>query len=94
VLADSTRTLVLREASYPVVHYIPLDGVDRSALSPSDTTTYCPYKGNASYLNVDDGPADAVWQYAEPYPAVEQIAGHVAFYPDRVTIEIDGGRRD
>jgi uncharacterized protein (DUF427 family) len=51
-LAESTSTLVLREASYAPVRYIPLVDVDRSRLCDSETTTYCPYKGNASYFSI------------------------------------------
>lgn len=91
-VADSTNTLVLQEANYPGVRYIPLADVDRTLLAPSDTTTYCPYKGEASYWSItaDSGRGeDAVWFYAEPYAAVEPIRDHVAFYPDRVDITIE-----
>jgi uncharacterized protein (DUF427 family) len=49
IIADTDRALTMREASYPPVYYIPLTNVDLSALLPSSTTTYCPYKGQASY---------------------------------------------
>ena len=91
-LAHSTATLVLQEADYPAVRYIPLADVDRTLLAPSDTATYCPYKGDASYWSIttDAGRGeDAVWSYREPYAAVEQIRDHVAFYPDRVEITIE-----
>jgi uncharacterized protein (DUF427 family) len=90
-LADSTATLVLQEANYPPVRYIPLTDVDETLLASSDTSTYCPYKGDASYRSITalDGPGeDAVWFYHEPYAAVEPIRDHVAFYPDRVEITI------
>jgi uncharacterized protein (DUF427 family) len=89
VVADSTAALVLREAAYPPVYYIPLADVDATLLRPSSTQTYCPYKGDASYHSVagpDGEIVDAIWTYLEPYPAVGEIAGHVAFYPDRVRI--------
>ena len=89
VLADTSKALVLREASYPPAYYVPLADVDEALLRPSQTQTYCPYKGDASYYSVA-GPegelTDAVWTYTTPYPAVAEIAGHVAFYPDRVSI--------
>ena len=90
-LADSTATLVLQEASYPPVRYIPLSDVDQTLLAESDTSTYCPYKGDASYRSINALPErgeDAVWFYHEPYAAVEPIRDHVAFYPDRVEITI------
>jgi len=89
-LADTARALDLREASYPAVLYIPVDDVDRSVLRASDQHTYCPYKGEASYYDITPAGSasleDAVWYYPDPYPAVADIEGHVAFYPDRVTI--------
>jgi uncharacterized protein (DUF427 family) len=90
-IADSTATLVLHEADYPPVRYIPLTDVDQALLASSDTSTYCPYKGDASYWSVTTEPGrgdDAVWTYTEPYAAVEPIRDHVAFYPNRVEITI------
>jgi uncharacterized protein (DUF427 family) len=89
VVADTSKALVLREASYPPAYYLPLEDVDPEVLRPSQTQTYCPYKGDASYYSVagpDGEITDAIWTYADPYPAVSEIAGHVAFYPDRVEI--------
>ena len=91
VVADSRKALTLREASYPPVHYIPRADVDMALLKPSAHQTYCPYKGDASYLGIRGGDAhlaNAVWSYEHPYDAVARIAGHLAFYPDRFTIEI------
>ncbi len=95
VVAETDRALELHEAAYPPVLYIPLDDVDRSLLKESDEHTYCPYKGEASYFDVDTGtgaglPA-SIWFYDDPYPHVEAIAGHVAFYADRFTIESASG---
>jgi uncharacterized protein (DUF427 family) len=87
VVADSRRTLTLREATYPPVHYVPMSDVDSALLLPSDTASYCPYKGDASYFSIPiggDRSVDAVWAYRSPYPAVAPIKDHVAFYPDRV----------
>jgi uncharacterized protein (DUF427 family) len=90
VIADTTAALTLREADYPPVHYIPLDDVVPGALRPSTSETYCPYKGDAAYYDVvlpgGRELADAVWTYPAPYPAVDAIAGHVAFYADRVQV--------
>jgi uncharacterized protein (DUF427 family) len=93
VVADTTRALTLREAGYPPVQYIPFDDVDQALLASSDTQTYCPYKGNASYYTIalPDGRAlaDAVWVYREPYDSVAPIADHVAFYTDRVQVVVE-----
>jgi len=90
-IADSRSTLVLRETNYPPVRYVPLADVDRSLLAPSDLTTYCPYKGDASYYSIVPDPergTDAVWFYDQPYAAVAPIKDHIAFYPDRVEIVV------
>jgi uncharacterized protein (DUF427 family) len=88
-VADSSATLTLREASYPPVQYFPIADVDQTVLRPSPTSSYCPYKGDASYYTIsapEGNIEDAIWTYAEPYPAVEVIAGYLAFYPDRVEV--------
>jgi uncharacterized protein (DUF427 family) len=88
VVADTTSALTLREASYAPVQYIPIEDVDPNALEPSDHTTYCPFKGDASYYSLAFGEngENAVWEYRRPYDAVSAIEGHVAFYADRVEV--------
>ena len=85
LVADTTAALSLQEATYPAVLYIPRSDVQTSHLAATDTESYCPYKGDASYFTVEaeDGSVvkDAIWSYEQPYPEVAQIAGHVAFYP-------------
>ncbi|WP_423198767.1 MULTISPECIES: DUF427 domain-containing protein [unclassified Cupriavidus] len=92
VIADSRRALTLKEATYPAVHYIPREDADMSQLSRTMHTTYCPYKGDCAYYSIPLGGArgnNAVWTYEAPYEAVSAIAGHLAFYPDRVdSIEV------
>ena len=61
-------------------------------LQPSSHETYCPYKGDASYYSLRDDERsadDAVWTYRTPYDAVAEIADHVAFYPQHVTVTTD-----
>jgi uncharacterized protein (DUF427 family) len=74
------------------VQYIPLDDVDKSLLERTDTATYCPFKGDASYYSIPVGgerSVDAIWVYESPFDAVAEIKDHVAFYPDRVdSIEV------
>ncbi len=87
IVADTTRALALKEASYPVVLYIPREDVDMRRFSKSATQTWCPYKGEASYYSSEIGgkrAADAAWSYETPFPAVAAIAGCLAFYPGRV----------
>jgi uncharacterized protein (DUF427 family) len=87
VVADSTHALTLQEASYPPVQYIPRADAIMSLLMPTTNATHCPYKGDASYFSINAGgkTADnAVWSYEQPFSAVAEIAGHLAFYPNRV----------
>jgi uncharacterized protein (DUF427 family) len=87
VVARSERALILQEASYPAVAYIPPEDVDFELLEATEHTSYCPFKGEANYYSVPAGgerSENAVWQYSSPYDAVSEIEGHVAFYPDRV----------
>ena len=87
VIADTVHALFLREAKYPAVQYIPRNDVDLSALVRSETTSYCPYKGEASYFSIPSGggrSVDAVWSYEAPHDAVAEIKDYLAFYPDRV----------
>ncbi len=87
VIADTRSARTLQEASYPAVYYIPREDADMSLLTRTDASSYCPYKGDAAYYSIDAGDrtsANAVWAYESPYPAVVEIAGHLAFYPARV----------
>jgi uncharacterized protein (DUF427 family) len=92
VVADTKSALTLQESTYPPAYYVPLGDVDPKVLKASDTSTYCPYKGDASYYSVSTPDAevkDAMWTYAQPYDAVSEIAGYVCFYGDRVELTID-----
>jgi uncharacterized protein (DUF427 family) len=92
VVADTTRALALQESTYPVSFYVPIDDVDQTLLRRTDTETYCPYKGEASYYSIRTGDGvieDALWFYDEPYEAVGEIAGHAAFYTDKVQVSGD-----
>jgi uncharacterized protein (DUF427 family) len=88
IVADTHDGVTLSEAAYRPVEYIPLEDVDMSRLVVSDHETYCPYKGDCSYYSIVGGvgATDAVWEYREPFPAVAEIKGRVAFYPDRVDL--------
>jgi uncharacterized protein (DUF427 family) len=87
VVADTTRALTLQETTYKPVHYIPREDADMSLMARTEHQTYSPYKGDASYysIKVGDEVADnAIWTYEDAYPAVAEIKGHLAFYPNRV----------
>jgi len=87
VVAESSRTLLLQEAGYPPVYYIPREDADMSLLMRTTHYTYCPYKGDCSYYSIPTGGSKseyAVWTYERPYEAVASIKDHLAFYPTRV----------
>jgi uncharacterized protein (DUF427 family) len=90
VIADTNRALSLREASYPAVLYIPREDASMGLLSRTDHQTHCPYKGDASYFSLPTGEKgrNAVWTYETPHDAVSPIKDHLAFYPDKVDIEV------
>lgn len=90
IIAETSHALTLKEASYSAVQYIPRADADAAKLKRTDHSTYCPYKGDASYFSIVSGGKmieNAIWTYEEPYDPVKEIAGYLAFYPDKVTIE-------
>jgi uncharacterized protein (DUF427 family) len=87
IVAETTKALTLQEANFAPVHYIPREDVQMDLLDRTERRSHCPYKGDAAYFTVTAGGLvreNGVWTYEEPYPAVGAIAGHVAFYPDKV----------
>jgi uncharacterized protein (DUF427 family) len=91
-VVDTTRALTLFEASYPGVQYVPREDADMSLLTRTAHHTHCPYKGDASYYSIHADGRDAenaVWTYEQPFPGVAQIAGYLAFYPNKVEISVD-----
>ena len=90
VLGESTNALELNEGDYPPVIYIPRDDIAMAFLDASDTTSHCPYKGDASYFSIiakSGEIKDAAWSYENPKAGLEEIKGHLAFYTDRVAVE-------
>ena len=92
-IADTRNALILKEASYPAVMYIPRKDVDMTQLERTTHQTYCPYKGDCSYYSIPAGgerSINAVWTYEAPYSSVVAIREHLAFYPDRIdTMQVD-----
>ena len=90
VIADTTHALTLKEARYPAVQYVPRSDANMALLARTDRTTHCPYKGDANYFSINAGGKtleNAIWTYETPFPAMADIADHLAFYPDKVKIE-------
>lgn len=92
VVADSTHAKVMEEKGHSPVAYIPREDADANLLVRTDHSSHCPYKGDASYYSIKVGDRvaeNAIWTYEQPFPAVAEIEGHLAFYPNRVdAIEI------
>ena len=90
VVADTRNALILEEANYPPVIYVPRADARLEHFRRSAHHTHCPYKGDASYFDLvagSDAAPDAVWSYETPFPAMAGIREHLAFYPQHVTIE-------
>lgn len=86
-IADSTRAVRVLETSHPPVWYIPPEDVRMDLLDNSQTSTFCEYKGTASYWTLQSGDCtidDVAWSYEQPIPAFEMLRGYLAFYPGRV----------
>jgi uncharacterized protein (DUF427 family) len=86
-IADTREALILQEAGYLPVHYIPRKDVEMSQLLRTSHQTYCPYKGECAYYSIPAGgerSVNAVWTYEAPYGAVSMIREYLAFYADRV----------
>ena len=86
-IADTRAALILKEAAYLPVYYIPRKDVDMARLQRTTHQTYCPYKGECNYYSIPLGgerSVNAVWTYEAPYAPVAEIKDHLAFYPDRV----------
>src|ERR1700678_978381 len=86
-VADTREALILKEAAYPPVLYIPRKDVDMTQLQRSSHQTYCPYKGECSYYSIPAGgdrSVNAVWTYEAPYAPGAEVRERLAFSPDRV----------
>jgi uncharacterized protein (DUF427 family) len=87
IVAETTRALTLRESTLPPVQYIPREDAQMDLFERTERKSHCPYKGDAAYYTVMAGgivAKNAVWTYEQPYPAVREIAGRLAFYPEKV----------
>ena len=91
VLAETTSSRMLFETRLPTRFYLPKEDV-AVALRPSARTSYCPYKGQASYWSIDAA-EDIAWSYEDPLPELTVIKGLVAFWDERVGVRLDGELR-
>lgn len=90
VIADTRHAIRMNEGSYAPVYYIPRKDAKMDRLVRTSHHTYCPFKGQASYYSLKDGAENAVWSYERPYDEVQVIKDHLAFYPDKVEIAVEG----
>ena len=94
LLAESRRTLLVRETAHSEVVYFPAADVRLALFAPSDHRSWCPFKGEASYWSLARGECpepNLAWSYRTPFPEVAGLAGYLAFYADRVRIESEPG---
>ena len=88
VLAESDRAIVLSETGLPDRYYLPREDVQIDLLEPSETTSHCPFKGDATYFSAP-GARDAFWVYEEPdQEAAEPVRGMLAPWPGRVEVKV------
>ena len=88
-VAESTSPRLLFETGLPTRYYLPKTHVRMDLLTPTDTATHCPYKGQAEYWTVG-AHADIAWSYRTPLPESEQVAGLICFYNEKADIYVDG----
>jgi len=94
LIADSRNALAMKEGDYPVVYYVPRADVKMERLARTSHRTHCPFKGDASYYSIANGPENAVWSYEQPYDEMTPIEGLLAFYPDKLEIAVSATPRE
>lgn len=90
-IAASAHVLILNEANYPPVYYVPREDIEQKYFARTDHTSYCPYKGDANYFTLQvpgHEAANAAWTYEHPKVSVAAIRDYVAFYPDQVDFKV------
>jgi uncharacterized protein (DUF427 family) len=92
LLAESSRPMLLFETMLPVRFYLPREDL-AVRLTPSDTASYCAYKGRASYYSVPDGARDVAWAYHQPLHDAEEVCDRICFFDEHVDVIVDGERR-
>ncbi|MEN3280439.1 MAG: hypothetical protein V7607_1579 [Solirubrobacteraceae bacterium] len=96
-VAESSNPTLLFETGLPVRYYLPKTHVRLDLLTHTDSESHCPYKGQAEYWSVRTGDAvhqDFAWSYPTPLPESQGVAGHIAFYDEKVDVFVDGVRQE
>ena len=91
VLAESARPYLLFETQLPVRFYLPAEDVRTDVLTPSDTSSACAYKGEASYWSFG-AVGDVAWTYRRPLREAAEVTDRIAFFNERVDVVVDGER--
>jgi uncharacterized protein (DUF427 family) len=94
-LAVSDRPVLLDETGLPTRYYLPKEDVRTELLQPTDHSTHCPFKGDASYWSAqvgDETHENLVWSYETPITQSEGITGLMSFWPGRVEVTVNGER--
>jgi uncharacterized protein (DUF427 family) len=97
VLAETTRAKGLYETGLPIRWYLPPEDVRVDLLQPSDTRTTCAYKGHATHWSARIGDRvvpDIGWSYEDPWRDAMDVRGYIAFYNERVDLDMDGERQE
>ena len=87
VIADTTGPLRVLETSHPPTYYLPFADVDMTLIEPVEGSTFCEWKGLASYGDIVVGGERlerAAWWYPEPTPGFANIVNYLALYPGQV----------
>ena len=96
-VADSRRPLMVTETKHHPVWYLPLEDVNADFIAATEHSTFCPFKGHASYWTVSVGDQvlpDSLWAYQDPYIECEPLKDHVGLYVDRFALEVNGERQN
>jgi uncharacterized protein (DUF427 family) len=96
-VAESSNPTLLFETGLPVRYYLPKTHVRLDLLTHTDSESHCPYKGQAEYWSVRTGDTvheDIAWSYPTPLPESLGVAGHIAFYDEKVDVFVDGVRQE
>ena len=87
VIAETREAFRVLETSHPPNYYVPPGDVLPGVMEPAAGTSFCEFKGRASYWNVRGGDRvapESAWSYATPSPAFADLRDHYAFYADRM----------
>lgn len=88
-IASSNSALLVKETRHADVYYLPREDVNMALFTATDHSTFCPFKGHASYWSLNVAGAqeeNLVWSYEAPYPEVANLKDYMSFYTDRTEI--------